>query len=159
RLLVVATYRPVELVVHGHPLRRLKADLELRRRCQEVALEFLSAREVEAYLRARLETAAPPDDLAAFVHDRTDGHPLFMTHVMDLLMARGWLRRRGRAWSFAVDRRHAARLVPDTLRRMIAQEIASLPDHEQRVLEAASVAGAEPGAAAVAAALEEPATI
>jgi predicted ATPase len=140
RLLVIATYRPVELVVHGHPLRRLKIDLELRRRCREVALEFLSETEIEAYLHLRLATEALPDGLAAFVLARTDGNPLFMTHVVDLLLARGWLVEHPKGWRFAVDPARASEIVPDTLRQMIAQEIASLAEYEQRVLEAASVA-------------------
>ncbi len=158
RLLVIATYRPVEIVVHGHPLRRVKVDLELRRLCREIALEFLSEAEVESYLRLRLGTGALPAGLAALVHARPDGCPLFMTPVVDLLLARGWLAREAAGWTLAVDPTEARALVPDTLRQMIAQEIAGLGANEQLVLEAASVAGVEPTAAAVAAALALPVT-
>jgi DNA-binding winged helix-turn-helix (wHTH) protein/predicted ATPase len=153
RLLVVATYRPVELVVHGHPLRRLKVDLEVRRRCREIALEFLSEAEVDRYLRLRLATGALPEGLAALVHARTDGNPLFMTHIVDLLLARGWLHQSEAGWTCQLDHAGGSDVVPDTLRQMIAEEIAGLAPIEQHVLEAASVAGDEPTAAAVAAAL------
>ncbi len=159
RLLVIATYRPVELVVQGHPLRRVKVDLELRRRCREIALEFLSEAEIERYLARRLGTTQVPAGLATLVHARTDGNPLFMTHVVDLVLARGWLRNDvGDEWRFDLAEARASALVPDTLRQMIAQEIAGLASDEQRLLEAASVAGVEPTAAAVAAALDVPVT-
>lgn len=154
RLLVVATYRPVELVVHAHPLRRLKVDLEVKRRCREIALEFLSEAEVERYLALRLATDALPDGLAKLVHARTDGNPLFMTHIVDLLLTRGWLHETAAGWTCDLDHAGASDVVPDTLRQMIAQEIAGLAPDEQQMLEAASVAGDEPTAAAVAAALQ-----
>ena len=153
RLLVIATYRPVEIIVHGHPLGRLKDDLLLRRQCREIALEFLSAADVEQYLELRLESRALPGGLAALVHARTDGNPLFMTHVVDLLLGRRSLTRDGDGWTVTPDVADDPTPVPDTLRHMIAHELASLAPAERRVLEAASVAGIEPAAEAVAAGL------
>lgn len=153
RLIVIATYRPVEIVVHGHPLGRLKDDLVLRRQCREIALEFLSADDVEQYLELRLESRVLSHGLAALVHARTDGNPLFMTHVVDMLLTRGSLTRNGETWTVAADVADDPTLVPDTLRHMIAHELARLAPDERRVLEAASVAGIEPAAEAVAAAL------
>ncbi len=156
RLLVVATYRPVELVVHGHPLRGLKMDLELRRKCREVTIEFLTERDVARYLALRLATERLPDGLAVLVHERTDGNPLFVSHLVELLLDRGWLRASAEGWRLDADPRSAGTIVPDTLRQMIAAAIDTLDPAAQRVLEAASVAGAEPSAAAVAAALAAP---
>jgi predicted ATPase len=39
RLLVMGTYRPVDVVVHGHPLKAVKQDLDLHQQCVEVRLE------------------------------------------------------------------------------------------------------------------------
>ena len=39
RLLVVATYRPVEAVLSGHPLRTVKQDLQARGLCHELLPE------------------------------------------------------------------------------------------------------------------------
>src|SRR5205085_4897321 len=103
RLLVIATYRPVEIVVHGHPLGRLKDDLALRRQCREIPLELLSAADVEQYLAVRLDSRVLPRGLAALVHARTDGNPLFMTHVVDLLLAGRNLIRDGETWTATPD--------------------------------------------------------
>jgi len=156
RLLVIATYRPVDLVVRGHPLRGLKLDLELRGKARELALEFLTDHDVTDYVALRLRSADVPDGLGTFVHQRTDGNPLFVSHVVDFLLAHGWLRAADGAWTFEADPRTASDLVPDTLRQMIAATIADLDPETQHVLEAASVAGAVPTAAAVAAALDSP---
>src|SRR4029077_4614838 len=53
RLMLLATYRPVDAILSGSPLRRLKQDLLIHRLCQEIALERLSEPEVEAFLLAR----------------------------------------------------------------------------------------------------------
>jgi DNA-binding winged helix-turn-helix (wHTH) protein/tetratricopeptide (TPR) repeat protein len=156
RLLVIATYRPVDLVVRSHPLRGLKLDLELRGKARELALEFLTERDVADYLALRLATARVPAGLDTLVHQRTDGNPLFVSHVVDFLLAHGWLREADGAWTFEADPCAAADLVPDTLRQMIAATIADLDPETQRVLDAASVVGVAPTAAAVAAALDAP---
>ena len=156
RLLVIATYRPFDVVVRSHPLRGLKLDLEMRGKARELAVELLTERDVADYLSLRLATAEVPEGLAALVHQRTDGNPLFVSHVVDFLLVHGWLRAADGAWTFDADARAAADLVPDTLRQMIAATIADLDPETQRVLEAASVAGVAPSAAAVAAALDEP---
>jgi predicted ATPase len=41
RLLVVGTYRPVEVIVHGHPLQAVHQELALHGQCVDVRLEGL----------------------------------------------------------------------------------------------------------------------
>ena len=43
----MGTYRPVEMVMSGHPLRRIIQDLHGQRQCQELTLELLTQEEVE----------------------------------------------------------------------------------------------------------------
>jgi predicted ATPase len=38
RLLILGTYRPVEMLAGDHPLRALKAELELHQQCEELRL-------------------------------------------------------------------------------------------------------------------------
>jgi len=44
RLLILGTYRPVEILTSEHPLRALKAELELHHHCEELRLNPESAR-------------------------------------------------------------------------------------------------------------------
>jgi hypothetical protein len=64
RLLVVGTYRPVDVIVHGHPLQAIKQDLELHQQCVEVRLDGLSTAAVGDYLVARLPGGPLPAGLA-----------------------------------------------------------------------------------------------
>ena len=80
RLLLLGTYRPVEVIVHEHPLKTLKQDLEVHGQCTELPLELLSAAEVGQYLATQFTAeeplTAPFQSLALALHQRTDGNPL-----------------------------------------------------------------------------------
>ena len=39
RLLILGTYRPVDVIVREHPLQTIKPELQLHGLCQELALE------------------------------------------------------------------------------------------------------------------------
>ena len=162
RLLIVGTYRSVEMLVYDHPLRTMKQELELHRNCEELRLKPLSEEDVAGYLAKCLSSNGLPqsDSLAAAIHERTDGNPLFMINVVDYLVDAGLLAgsREARAAESAeilvADRIE----VPRSVRQMIERNLERLKPEEQAVLEAASVAGPEFSAAAVAAALERPQT-
>src|SRR5262249_5049196 len=53
RLLVLGTYRPVEVLLRGHPLQRVTQDLGLHGQGVELPLELLTAAEVTQYLALR----------------------------------------------------------------------------------------------------------
>jgi predicted ATPase len=73
RLLVVGTYRPVEVIVHGHPLQAVHQELALHGQCVDVRLEGLIEEEVTAYLTARFPGSAVAPRLARVLHRRTEG--------------------------------------------------------------------------------------
>jgi hypothetical protein len=54
RLLMVGTYRPVEAMLRGHPLRGTVQELCGRGQAVDLPLEFLPAEEVAAYMAERL---------------------------------------------------------------------------------------------------------
>src|SRR5262249_32852733 len=53
RLLLLATYRPAELIVHDHPLRIVMQELAAHRQCVEVPLRELSGQAVATYVEQR----------------------------------------------------------------------------------------------------------
>src|SRR5262245_38389970 len=91
RLLVLASYRPVDVIMAGHPLQSLLQELRMRRQCDDIALTFLGEADVAAYLAQRFGAATATSDLAAAVHLRTDGNPLFMVRLSDERVAVGVL--------------------------------------------------------------------
>lgn len=47
RLLVVATYRPVDIIMSEHPLKTVKQELQTHGQCEELRLELLSKPHVQ----------------------------------------------------------------------------------------------------------------
>src|SRR5262249_44118680 len=77
RLLLLGTYRPVEAIVAGHPLRPVLQDLQLHGHCVELPLSALDTPAVAAYLTVRLGGPAWPAALAPWLVQQTEGNPLF----------------------------------------------------------------------------------
>jgi len=154
RLLVVASYRPVDAIVTGHPLRALIQELRVRRQCEDIALPFLREQHVAAYLAQRFGGHAFPSELARAVHQRTDGNPLFMVRVLDELVALRVLEPEDDRWRLRGSVREISHAVPDSLRALVEKQIDRLQPEAQRVLEAASVLGTEFTAGSVAAGLD-----
>jgi predicted ATPase/DNA-binding CsgD family transcriptional regulator len=152
RLLIVGAYRSTELIGPDHPLLALKQDLQLRGRCAELALEPLRGAAVTAYCAGRFGVDEAPSmrALPRLVHERSGGHPLFMSAITDDLVRRGVIVHQDGRWSAAELMQDLA--VPASVRQFIGHEIERLAPEQQQMLEAASVAGLEFSVAAVAAA-------
>ena len=153
RLLVVGSYRSVDVIVAGHPLRALIQELRVRRQCEDIALAFLREPHVAAYLAQRFGGHAFPSELARAVHQRTDGNPLFMVRVVDELVALRVLEAEDGRWRLRRPLDEIARAVPESLRLLVEKQIARLEPEAQRLLEVASVLGSEFTVASVAAGL------
>lgn len=147
RLLMVGTYRPVQMLASEHPLRTLNAELELHRQCRELRLRLLSDTDVADYLEQRFggdHRAESLKSTALMIHGHTEGNPLFVVNVVDYLIEQGTLLGAGPIET------------PPTIQRLIEHNLERLTTEEQQVLEGASVIGAEFAVASVAAALERP---
>ena len=149
RLLVLGTYRPVEMLGNGHPLRAVKQELQMHHQCEELRLRYLTEHDVAEYLLSRFAAGAHSrasfQQLARTIHQRTEGNPLFMVNVVDYMTAQGMLGKLG-------ETQPVVRVeVPESIQQMIEKQLDRLSPEEQRVLEVASIAGAQFSAAAVAA--------
>ena len=154
RLLLLGTYRPADVARDVHPMAAIAHELHLHGQCAELALHPLTASEVDHYLTRRFSHELFPSGLGRSIHHATEGNPLFVVNVVDDWIARAVLVQDGERWT--IDARLAdVATVPDTLRQMIERQLDRLPSASRRLLEAASVVGAEFSTAAVAALLED----
>ena len=151
RLLVVGTYRPVELILGRHPLREVALRLTASRRAAEVSLDDLRVEAVADYLAVRFPGHRFPAHMAKLLHERTDGNPLFLVTVVDHLLARGAIAERERGWEVADGVRDELAAVPESLRLLMEQQLERLSAEDRDVLAAASLAGLEFSAALAAA--------
>jgi predicted ATPase len=71
RLLVVGTYRPVEVIVRKHLLQRVQAELRQLPQGKELVLDYLSESAVAAYLTRRFGALPQSARLAPLLHQRT----------------------------------------------------------------------------------------
>jgi DNA-binding winged helix-turn-helix (wHTH) protein/tetratricopeptide (TPR) repeat protein len=153
KLLLIGTYRPVELILRHSPLKPLKQDLHIHRLCFELAVERLSERDVSDYLAAEMDGLPEQDKLASLIHRQSDGNPLFMTALIGEMVEKGVLQHRDGRWTLSVPVDQMELGVPDTLQQMLELQVDQLTEQEQRVLRGASIAGQRFSAWAVGATL------
>jgi len=149
RLLVIGTYRPVDAILRQHPLRIVERELRARRQSTQLTLGPLSENAVIDWLE-RLGPN-PPTSLGEWLYLRTDGHPLFLSALLEELTSDGRVKCDGRVWTVSSGFAEAG--VPQSVRLMIDEHIDRLPTDDQQLLEAASAVGVQFSAAVVAAAL------
>ncbi len=155
RLMVIATLRSADVIVHDHPLRLVKQELQANGQCMDVTLELLSVTDVTAYLGARfgLEPSDEIRRLAARIFARTEGNALFMVNVVNDLVVRGLLVQRDGHWRVEGSIEQATDRIPLGLVELIGRRLKGLAPATRRALEAASVCGDEFAVASVAAAV------
>ena len=183
RLMVIASLRPGEVQTRDNPLLGLTQDLSLRGQACILPLERLTHAALADYLRRRFESSAelarderpqandnrrrPPegvrklgsapafaDELARFIHHRTEGNALFAVAMVDDLVRRGDLIEPATGWCLRCPVAELATGMPDNLRQLIHRQFVRLSEDERQLLEAAAVAGTDFACASVAAALQ-----
>lgn len=158
QLLVLATcsYRDT---ANDQACKGLKQDLLMRQLAVEMPLTPLTRSAVRQLLIRELQQESPPSGLSGFVHQHSEGNPLFAIAILEHLMSEGFLVRESQGsqstWKPSGSFQEMEAAVPDGLAQMIELEIERLCVEEQQVLEAASLMGIAFPVWAVAAALEQ----
>ena len=136
------------------PLRAVKQELHLHGHCAELALEGLTEAAVAEYLTVRFSGSSAATGGGAGNLPAHGGQSAVHGQCGGGMGGAGHLDERNGHWELDDTRAEAEGAVPATLRQLIERQLERLSEQEQQVLEAASVAGAEFAAAAVAAGVE-----
>jgi class 3 adenylate cyclase len=129
RLLVIGTYRDVELGRH-HPLSQVLGELSGVAGSGRVALHGLSEPEVRNYIEMTAG-GQPAEELVRAVHDQTEGNPFFLAEVVRLLAAEGTLAAPA-----------AAELaIPQGVREVVGRRLDRLDDEANKALAIAAAIG------------------
>lgn len=135
-VLLLATYRAEE-IPNRHPLRATRHELRRRDCLQEWRLEPLAAADSERLLAATLG-GRPAPGLAELVHRRSRGLPLFVEETARALLASDALV----ATDAGLALREGEELpLPESIRDMIALQLAPLTENERLLLETAAAIG------------------
>src|SRR5262249_21845731 len=138
RLMVLATYRPTDVILRRHPRWGGRASARrARRRSEQLALGRLRVEAVYQWLGCLC--SSPPQALVAWLHRRTDGHPLFLLMLFEALASAGMVACDQGKWS--VQPGYDEFGVPESVRLMIDRQAERLDEADRFILEAASTAG------------------
>jgi serine/threonine protein kinase/tetratricopeptide (TPR) repeat protein len=143
RLLIAGTFRPEDIERSNHPLKSYKAEMQAHKLCEEIALDSLSPEHLQEYLNATFVPNRFPPEFAAHIHEKTEGHPLFATNLLQYLNERGDIAKANEHWSLSRPLSEMDLELPESVRSMISKKVDSLSEEERRALEYASVEGQE----------------
>jgi len=139
RMLIVATYRPSEMLLARSPFVQVMLDFQSRGLCREIALRFFSRDEIERYLASEFPGHNFPREFPAFVQEKTEGNPLFMADLIHYLCDRKVINREGETWTLVEAIPDIGPELPESVRGMIQRKINQLDAADLRLLTAASV--------------------
>src|SRR4029450_9709029 len=141
RLLLLGTYRPVDVIMHAPALRAIVTELRHHPQYAELVLDYLSEAATAAYLLQRCGAQPLPPGLPQLVHQRTGGNPLFLVAMVDALVRQQLLETTGDAGGNLGALAGLGEGMATSLRQYIEQHLEQLSEADQALLEAASVAG------------------
>jgi DNA-binding winged helix-turn-helix (wHTH) protein len=149
-LMWLASFRLAEVVALDHPLKELREELRLHGLCEEIVLDPFSEREVAHYVAERAPLMAADEAFVRALHDRTNGVPLFVAHVI-----RDAIERAAHGSPDSDPATQLAKMaVPENLASIIDHYIAKLTPEQRMLLEAAAVCGVDFRVSTIADALE-----
>lgn len=159
RLLVLITCGVADVAPRAG-CRGLQQDLLMRQLATLIAMTPLTRTAVNELLCRKLRQDDLPPGLSSFVHQHSEGNPLFAIATLEHLMAQGFLvqtgaEEAGRSWRASASFAEIEADVPEGLAQMIELEMERLQPEEQRLLEAGSLMGIAFPVWAVAAALQQ----
>lgn len=123
KLMLIGTYRPVDITLALRPLQLVKQDLLVHQLCGEIALAPLTETQIAEYLAMRAAGAAVPEGVAALIFQYSEGNPLFMVAAFDNLRNRGLIAVENGTWQLMVSLENIHMDAPENLRQMIELHI------------------------------------
>jgi DNA-binding winged helix-turn-helix (wHTH) protein len=141
KVLLIGTYRPVDVVLSHSPLKPLKQDLQLRHLCQEIAIERLEESDVAEYVTKEFVDNSFPSGLAELIHDNSGGNALFMVAIVRDMVERGLIVEDRGKWTLTAPLQEIYPGIPETLQQMLETQFEQLSAEEQRILQSCSVIG------------------
>jgi DNA-binding winged helix-turn-helix (wHTH) protein/tetratricopeptide (TPR) repeat protein len=141
KLVILGTYRPVDVVLSQSPLKAIKQDLLVHQLCSEVALERLEESHIAQYLVAEFGMDNLPAGLASLVYRHSGGNALFMVAIVQELTRQGVIVQDAEGWILTTPVTKIEVNVPETLQHLLDLQFEQLSAPEQQVLKTASVVG------------------
>ena len=132
---ILATFRPLE---SESTLKTIRHEAVSRTPEAEIILSSLREPDVEEYIfREHLIS----QQVAILVHEKSNGKPLFMTGLLEVLLSDGLLELFDNRWDFIRPQEEFASDLPSTMEQVISRRFDLLNADDRRVLRACSIRG------------------
>ena len=141
KVLLLCTYRPVDVVLSQSPLKTLKQDLLVHRLCHEIAMERLEEPDVADYLAKTFTAKSIPSGLANLVNRNSGGNPLFMVAIVHEMRNKGLIQVDRGKLILTAPLEEVYPGIPETLQQMLEIQLERLSPEELRILQGGCVAG------------------
>lgn len=136
---IIGTYRPSEIEATSHPMKQIRAEMDRYKICNELSLERLSKENLIEYLNSEFPNNRFGSSFFDFLDDKTDGHPLFIVEVMNLLKEQKVIIRENNFWKLSQDINNIG--IPTSVTGVINKRIELLKNESRRILGYASIQG------------------
>jgi DNA-binding winged helix-turn-helix (wHTH) protein/tetratricopeptide (TPR) repeat protein len=143
RLLVTGTFRPEDVERGNRPFKSFLLEMQAHNQCEEIALGLLSREHLATYLDTRFAPNRFQPELAALIHRKTEGQPLFATSLVQFLVERGDIAQVSGEWIVTKLLSELDMEAPVNVSKMIRKKIEALDVEDRRALEYASIQGEE----------------
>ena len=141
RSMIIVTARPSDLAQARHPFLTVKLDLLAHGQCREIAPGPLDIPAIARYVSMQFAEHAFPEGFPQLIHQRTEGHPLFVADLLRDLRRRQVIRQQDGRWIMTADLHSLERELPPSVRSLVQRKIEALDDEDRKMLGAASVHG------------------
>jgi tetratricopeptide (TPR) repeat protein len=143
RILILGTYRPSDVDVgrdgQPHPLRKAVLDMRRYSVCQEMALDRLARHECAALVSAEFPDNDFPPSLLDLLFRHSEGNALFITEMLRLLRADGFIREQDETWHLVQPVEGLP--LPQSVESVVVMRIDRLETDLSRALRYASAQG------------------
>ncbi len=156
RIMVVATYRPLEVSLTGHPVATVARSICAEARGVMLQLDSWPRVILEQYLDVRFADPRITSLLASPLEKHTRGNPLFVRETVDYLVEHAYVRASAGGWAIAPHLDLETLRLPNNVARIVHAWLAHQPTALVDALEAASLIDGPFTAQEVAAALGRP---
>lgn len=111
KLLLIGTYRPVDVILSKSALKLLKQELLAHHLCTELALEGLEDAEIAEYLAAKFPGSNLPGELVNLIQKHSAGNALFTIAIVEDLVKKGMIS--GSEGNWKLSKNHWIKSTPD----------------------------------------------
>ena len=142
-MFILGTLREEDLESGNPPMKACRLDLQAHSISADIHIDLLTQPEVEQYLNDLYSPNIFPKDLSQIIFRKTEGHPLFITSLMQFLATQNVISREDNVWSVRKSLSESDMEMPENVRSMIRTKMETLPEEDRRILQYASIEGEE----------------